>query len=265
MKNIFLLIFVLFITLTTKAQSDNLDTIYIENLKELNSRPLKVVLKKGKSESTKQFNKNYKAAILNEWKITEDIEFITEEVFKTHKKNKNSKFAYLHPDKVRSSGGSRPGNKSGAITPGYDALFYLALDVKKEIIVSNIPFGFKKKHHKALYFEAVQRLYYEILDDIDNKNSIEDDILEIYKNGTKEELKVYAIKIAAKAKEDLKTMTLLIDKKLLKKNVSSLIIKYYPYDYKIVSEITINNAVVANDKTKAYLTKYKITDIYSGK
>lgn len=264
MKNIISLFFLLFITIHTNAQSDNSNSIYIENLKELNSRPLKVVLKKGNSESTKLFNKKYKEAVFSEWKITTDIEFITKEEFKTHKKNKISKYAYLNPDKMKIRG-SRPGNMNAGMPSSYDALFYLALDGKKEIIISSTPFDFKKKHHKARYFEAIQSLYYKILDDIDKKNSRRDDILEIYKNGTKEEVKEYFIKMASESKKDLSTKILLIDRNILKKNVDKLIGKYYPYEYKIVSEETINNAIVANDDTKAYLSEYLITDVKTGK
>ena len=260
--SLYIIFFIFSVSVT--AQRKKSDAVFIENLKELNSRPLKVVLKKGNSESTKLFNANYKEAVLSEWKITSDIEFITEKQYKAQKKSKTSKFAYLYLGRIK-VGGSRPGNRNDVMVSSYDALQYLALNGKKEIIVTNTSFDFKKKDHKARYFEAIQGLYYVILDEIDPVNSKKDDIFEIYKNGTKQELKDYAIKMAIEGKEDLKIKTLLIDRKQLKKNVDKLIGKYYPYEFKIVSEKTINNAIVANDSTKVLLDKNKITDVETGK
>ena len=89
-KSFALILFTLFTTfLSVKAQSDYITDA--KKIEEINSRPLKVVLKKGNAKSTQEYNEKFKEAVLSEWTITDDIKFISHEEYKEQSKNKNSK------------------------------------------------------------------------------------------------------------------------------------------------------------------------------
>ena len=152
MNKLLLVILLLSISIST-SQNGKMD-VFNHNIKELANRPLLIVLKNGDSESTTQFNNFFKDAVESEWTVHQSFEVITEDEFKQHKKNKINKYAYLLLGKVK----GRIGSNAQTIKDSYKALFYLTLQEKKEIKVTNIEFEFKNKDHKARYYETIQQL-----------------------------------------------------------------------------------------------------------
>ncbi|MGR7812066.1 hypothetical protein [Lacinutrix undariae] len=256
-KSFALILFTLFTTfLSVKAQSDYItDTKKIE---EINSRPLKVVLKKGNSKSTQEYNEKFKEAVLSEWTITDDIKFISHEEYKEQSKNKNSKYAYLKVGKTikMHSMGSNAGTSSTTVW-----ITYYTLDNKKPVM--STWFEIEKKDDKAKYFTQIQKLNIFTLEMLSTKMN-EPSLYDLYKRKDKTALNNYLDEHAKKAKEILKTKTLLIDRDLINKKLDSEIKTYYPFNYKIVSEEEINNAIVSNDSTKAIISKDNITDADTG-
>ena len=252
MKKLLFVILLLSITISS-AQKKERNATDEEHINELKQKPLVLVLRKGKSESIKQFNSSFKDAVESEWTEHTTFKIITEDELKEHKKNKIDTYAYLKYDKIST------GKAIDNSTTKYKVIRYFKLKGKKEYGLYEF-IRFKEKDHKARFYELIQNINNTFI----NPSHILS--MNYTRGSSKEDVQNRALNLANTAKEELKDKTLLINQDLLDKEINDEIIKkYYPYSFKIVSENEIDEAIVNNDKTKAILLKSEIIDVDTGK
>jgi len=228
---------------------------FFANAKEIQQRPLKIILLKEGKEKNDIFNKNIKAAIQSEWYISENFNFISQEEYKVLKKEKSSEFAFLMylPPKTTST--------NRKITIYEDGLIYFGYNEKgKKVDIMGVDICFEKSCSQADYYHTVQ--------DIQNRIYALSKATEASTKKMKmKDVRALMEKAQKEQQENIKrleNMTLYVNEKSLNDKLKKDFGKYYKYDFKITTIEEIESAVLDNNDSIALLRESSIVSANTG-
>jgi hypothetical protein len=234
MKNIVsVLIIFIFCFSTANAQKKQMEKLKAQ-AQHVTQKKLAVVLKKETNDKNKAYNDYIKKAIVSEWTINVDIEYVDFKTYKSLKKENSKDYAYIvHLTKINQDNINDTYSFVEGIIVGCFEDKYAVFSESFEFTNSTTLGDMFKKIQKANNFISTMANYE-------------------YKKMSMKDIKAAYGQQTEKAKI-LKTQTLYIDKDNIEKKLEDKISSIYKYEYKLVSKEEIDNAVTNNDESISYI------------
>lgn len=185
-------------------------------------------------ENMALFNANLKLGIEKNWNYSKEIIFITEKELETYNKNSKGKYAYMRNDIIAGKDGSSIMTNKNLISTSNYAIYITGENspVYSMMYFSGVP-------NEADFKFIVNQIQAYFKGRIDKKAS----------NKSNKQIKE---EIASNSKR-IKDKTLLLESDDLSDDVKKEIAKIYKFPYKITTKNEIDQAILSNDKTVAYL------------
>ncbi|MFI1744103.1 hypothetical protein [Thalassobellus sediminis] len=231
MKKIYLTLITLLFIISANAQF-GVQKSKIDEIKSLKEKPLKVVFAYEKGELAKKGFNEYLKKVINEiWTFSPSVEFISPEIYKTLLKDKKSSDSYAYLEFIKYNWRMAPGNS-------------FIISVQNDFVVPHYVTIYNDEDTNYSYgdiYFCLKRLHSDLV------SAVSEDRKELkkYRRGL----------ITSLYKKDIENKTLLIDENQIIEEFKKEIIKYYPYDYQLVTKDFIDKVITEEQANYVVIKK----------